>query len=192
MASLTKKKVNGHTYWYLRELRRVDGKPKIVWTRCLGKADDILRAFEAIETPPEPRKVAVTQFGAVTALFDMARQVGLVEIVDRRAPKRDQGLTTGEYILLAAVNRAVCPKIEDVFKLMKHPQFLRWQPQWCWTDSKIRVHAFTCALAVTLCSLLQRTLARRGMDISIPRCSMRSAASTRPPSSIPTPLRGGA
>ena len=60
-------------------------------------------------------------------------------------------------------------KIEDVFKLMKHPQFLRWQPQWHWTDSKIRVHAFTCVLAVTLCSLLQRTLAQRGMDISIPK-----------------------
>jgi hypothetical protein len=51
---------------------------------------------------------------------------------------------------------------------MKHPQFLRWQPQWHWTDSKIRVHAFTCVLAVTLCSLLQRMLAHRGLHLSIP------------------------
>jgi len=110
MASLTKKKINGHSYWYLRECRRVDGKPKIVWTKYLGKADDILRAYQAAEKPPKPRKVAVTGFGAVAALSQMARQAGIVEIVDRHVPKRDQGITTGQYILLAAINRAVCPK----------------------------------------------------------------------------------
>lgn len=110
MASLTKKKISGHTYWYLRECRRVDGRPKIVWTKYLGKADDILWAFEAAERPPGPRKVAVTQFGAVAALFHIAHRAGIVEAIDRHVPKRQQGLTTGQYILLAAINRAACPK----------------------------------------------------------------------------------
>ena len=37
-----------------------------------------------------------------------------------------------------------------------------------WTDSKIRVHAFTCVLALLLSSLLQRTLHHSGVALSIP------------------------
>jgi hypothetical protein len=38
-----------------------------------------------------------------------------------------------------------------------------------WSDSKIRVHAFTCVLALTLTSLLQRMLHQKGIDLSMPR-----------------------
>ena len=38
-----------------------------------------------------------------------------------------------------------------------------------WTDSKIRVHAFYCVLALTLTSLLQRTLHQKGHDLSMAR-----------------------
>jgi len=38
-----------------------------------------------------------------------------------------------------------------------------------WTDSKIRVHAFYCVLALTLTSLLQRTLHHTGIDLSAPK-----------------------
>ncbi len=38
-----------------------------------------------------------------------------------------------------------------------------------WTDSKIRVHAFDCVLALTLTSLLHRALHRQGIQHSIPR-----------------------
>ena len=115
MASLTKKIIKGHAYWYLRECRRVDGKPKIVWQKYLGTARDIRRAFEAVEHPPKPRKLEVTEFGAVAALFSMAQRVGIGEAVDGHVPKRAQGLTTGEYIVLAALNRAICPKSKAAF-----------------------------------------------------------------------------
>lgn len=110
MASVTKKTIYGHVYWYLRECRRVDGKPKIVWQKYLGTAEDIRRTYEAVQQPPRPRTVAVTQFGAVAALAKLAAEVGIAEIVDRHVPKRHQGLSPGQYILLAAFNRAVCPK----------------------------------------------------------------------------------
>jgi transposase len=38
-----------------------------------------------------------------------------------------------------------------------------------WTDSKIRAHAFICVLALTLSSLVQRTLHQKGLDLSLPR-----------------------
>ena len=42
MASLYKKIINGKPYFYLREMARVDGKPKMVSERYLGSAADIV------------------------------------------------------------------------------------------------------------------------------------------------------
>jgi len=57
---------------------------------------------------------------------------------------------------------------------MVHPPvdwycLLGWAPMFHWTDSKIRVHAFYCVLALTLTSLLQRTLHQQGLDLSMDR-----------------------
>jgi transposase len=59
--------------------------------------------------------------------------------------------------------------IESAFRDMKNPHFLGWSPMFHWTDSKIRVHAFYCVLALTLTSLLQRTLHQKGQDLSMAR-----------------------
>jgi transposase len=59
--------------------------------------------------------------------------------------------------------------IESAFRDMKNPHFLGWSPMFHWTDSKIRVHAFYCVLALTLVSLLQRTLHSKGIDLSLTR-----------------------
>ncbi len=40
MASLYKKVISGKPYWYLREMARVDGKPKMVSERYLGSGAD--------------------------------------------------------------------------------------------------------------------------------------------------------
>ena len=49
MASLYKKVINGKPYWYLREMARVDGKPKMVSERYLGSAADIEALLDARE-----------------------------------------------------------------------------------------------------------------------------------------------
>mgnify|MGYP001591659639 CR=1 FL=1 len=59
--------------------------------------------------------------------------------------------------------------IESAFRDMKNPHFLGWSPMFHWTDSKIRVHAFYCVLALTLTSLLQRRLHQQGLDLSLER-----------------------
>jgi transposase len=112
MASLTAKKINGHTYYYLRECRRVDGKPKIVKQTYLGSADEIAATLgkQPSALKPMPR-APVYEFGAVTALLDIAKRVDLVGIIDRHVPKRGrQGPSVGTYLLLAAINRAVAAK----------------------------------------------------------------------------------
>ncbi len=57
-------------------------------------------------------------------------------------------------------------KIEDAFKQMKDPHHVSFWPIYHWTDQKIRVHAFYCVLALTLCSLLNRRIEQSGLKLS--------------------------
>lgn len=102
--SLIRKTVRNHQYWYLIESRRVHGKPRIVWQRYLGKAEDLARKLQAV------RESEVYEFGAVAAVLAVATRLGLEAIVDRYAGKRRQGVSVGRLILLAAINRVVSPK----------------------------------------------------------------------------------
>jgi transposase len=116
MASLTAKKIHGRTYYYLRECRRVDGKPKIVHQVYLGSADEIAARLGKQPTSLEPLpRSPVFEFGAVAALLDLARRIELVEIIDRHVAKRGRGPSVGTYLLLAAVNRAVAPTSKAKF-----------------------------------------------------------------------------
>ena len=119
MASITKKTIRGKVYYYARECRRVDGKPKIVWQKYLGKAEDIIAALgetPAGETPAGasalPESAVVTEFGAVAALFDVAQRLRLVEHIDRHVGARrgPPGPSVGTYLLIAALNRCLDPR----------------------------------------------------------------------------------
>ena len=117
MASLTAKVFHGKTYYYARECQRINGKPKIVRTVYLGSADDLIAAAlqRKHDQAPQPHSVDIAAFGDVAALYDLAQQIGLVELLDRHLPKRDQGLSVGQYLLLAALNRAVGPTSKRQF-----------------------------------------------------------------------------
>jgi transposase len=109
MPSLTRKLVKGRPYYYVRHCQRVDGQPKIVKTTYLGSLENILQALESAQTPPAPQTAEVLAFGAVAALYDQATELDLIGLVDAQIPKREQGLSLGEYLLLAAINRAAGP-----------------------------------------------------------------------------------
>lgn len=59
--------------------------------------------------------------------------------------------------------------IEGVFKEMKHHDTGTWWPLHHWTDSKIRVHALYCTIALLLRALLYRRVHQEGLKISLPR-----------------------
>ena len=76
----------------------------------------------------------------------------------------DQDSWSDEEIVLAYRGQY---HVEEAFKRMKNPHFVSWRPLHHWTNQKIRVHAFYCVLALMLSSLLRRTLAQKGIDLSI-------------------------
>jgi len=109
MPSLTAKQIDGHTYYYARYCQRVDGKPKIVRQVYLGKIEDLVASTEQAHIPPLPLETQVASCGDIAALWDVAQRLDLVSLIDSLFPKRHQGISCGQYLLLAALNRAIAP-----------------------------------------------------------------------------------
>lgn len=109
MPSLTAKQIDGHTYYYARYCQRVNGKPKIVRQVYLGKIEDLVASTEQAHNPPPPVETQVASCGDIAALWDIAQRLDLVPLLDSLFPKRRQGLSCGQYLLLAALNRAIAP-----------------------------------------------------------------------------------
>jgi hypothetical protein len=111
VASLYPKKVNGRTYYYLREMARVDGRPKMVSERYVGSADDIVAAMQARDAASLPQRTRHLAFGDVAAAWGMLGRLGLASIVDAvvGARRSDAGASVGAYLALATLNRVVAP-----------------------------------------------------------------------------------
>ena len=56
--------------------------------------------------------------------------------------------------------------IEDTFKLEKAPDGVPLRPTHCWTDSKLRVYAFTCVLALLIWRMMHYKLRQSGLQMS--------------------------
>ena len=108
MASLIKKIKKGRAYYYAVQCQRLDGKPRITWQKYLGTLDAMVERADSA-TPPKPKEVVIFQAGGVAALARIAQRLEVTEIIDAVVPKREQGPSVGEYILLAALNRAIEP-----------------------------------------------------------------------------------
>lgn len=107
MASIIKKEIKGKIYYYAVKSGWKDGKSRIVWQKYLGKADDIIAALS--KDPVKPVEALCFEFGASATLYNIANQLKLVETIDKYAPKRKQGPSVGQYMLVAALNRAIAP-----------------------------------------------------------------------------------
>src|SRR5712691_11609203 len=93
MATIVRKTIRRHRY--VKQL-------------YLGKAEDIGKRFEEA-TAPVPTQGLALEFGGTAALYSVAQQLQLAEIIDRHVPKRNQGLSVGQYALLAILNRCLAP-----------------------------------------------------------------------------------
>jgi transposase len=111
VASLYPKKISGKTYWYLREMARVDGKPKMVSERYLGTAADIEALLDAREAALLPERTRHLAFGDVAAAWGVLQDLGVAAIIDEVTGTRAAGLplSVGTYLALAALNRVVAP-----------------------------------------------------------------------------------
>jgi transposase len=136
MAYMTRKRIKGITYYYAEESERVDGKPRRKWQKYLGSLPKIIEAIEG--TPPKPKYAEIFQLGGPAAYLNIAEEINMVSIIDSVLPKRNQGLSIGFYLTLAAINRG----IEAVSK----------RSMWNWFQDTILFRVFPEANKISLSS----------------------------------------
>ncbi len=56
--------------------------------------------------------------------------------------------------------------IEEQIKNLKDTHIIRFTPMWCWTDNMIRVHAFTCVMALLFLRLLVKKVHDAKINLS--------------------------
>ena len=111
VASLYRKVINGKPYFYLREMARVDGKPRMVSERYLGSAADIVAAMDRAEAGMIPDRTRHLRFGDIAAVWSLVTDLGVAEVIDDvvGARRSDAGASVGTYLALAALGRLVQP-----------------------------------------------------------------------------------
>lgn len=118
MAHIVGKKIGNETYYYLREMARVEGKPKVVSQTYLGKADDIAAAVAgAGPAGLEPARSRHLAFGDLAAVWGMLTRLDYPGIVDAvvGARRTDAAASVGDYLALACANRVVAPRSKLAF-----------------------------------------------------------------------------
>jgi transposase len=106
MERLEAKQISGRTYYYYSKWAWVDGKCRRVWQKYLGTLENIAQAAAG---GPAPLYAEIFQWGLPIALWKQCCAAEVKKETDKLCPKRDQGLTVGEFITIAAINRAICP-----------------------------------------------------------------------------------
>ena len=112
MAHLHKKLKKGRPYYYLREIKRVDGKPKVVSQIYLGSAETIAKRFQQDSRSPRPVKTQTQAFGALLVAHELEKEFNTIGLVDAIVPrgKNEPGPSTGEYFFYARAHRLIAPK----------------------------------------------------------------------------------
>ena len=101
------KKKKGRPYLYVREVARVDGKPKVVSQIYIGSPDRV--AAMARGEKQEDAKLRVEEYGALWLAQQMDREIDLAGLIDSVIPAgaRETGPTVGEYFLYCVWNRMI-------------------------------------------------------------------------------------
>jgi transposase len=137
MPSLVAKTVHGKKYWQLVESRRVNGQPRSFVLMHLGRPADLLKRLQRLEEGFRTRSVS---YGAVTALWSVAEEFGVVDLINAQIPRdargrlpRNDGVAPGVSLLLAGIGRAC------------EPTSKRAWAQWACTTSLPRLAAVDAA-----------------------------------------------
>jgi len=92
---------------YVREIARVDGKPKVVSQVYLGSPERVAGLAKGSES--KPLKINVEEFGALWVAKKMDEDIDLSAIIDGVVPRapRETGPSIGEYFLYCVWNRMI-------------------------------------------------------------------------------------
>lgn len=127
MAYITRKKINGITYYYAEHREWVNGKSKRKWQKYLGTTENIINACEGRNHKPE--YAVLFELGTVAAFIHVSESIKLKECIDAMLPKKQHGLSIGEYLEIAAVNRGISATSKNSI--------------WAWFEDTVLINYFS-------------------------------------------------
>lgn len=110
MAHLHKKIKKGRPYYYVREIARVKGKPKVINQVYLGTPERMMELASGKKV--EISKIQAQEFGALWLANLIDSELDIAGLIDSVVPDsgRGSGPSVGEYFLYAVLNRMVEPR----------------------------------------------------------------------------------
>ena len=133
--------------------------------------DKVQAAIEDIIRKPWVRRVIRWELTG-----DQPRDLRLAWRVDPGARKELEDEIFGKHVLITSHDWPVPEVIagyrsqseaEFGFRQMKDPHVVSFSPMYHWTEHNIRVHVFTCVLALQIAHLMRRRARQHGLDISV-------------------------
>lgn len=111
---------------YLTHKARINGKSKRVLHVYLGPEERFIQQAQNIKLAFKPDfEIATYDFGLPVILMKLAERLDLINIIDACTPKRQQGLSVGEYMLIATLNRCIQPKSKNQIKKWFYSTYLQ-------------------------------------------------------------------
>jgi len=107
MAHLHKKMKKGRPYYYVREIARVNGKPKVINQVYIGSPKRILELAQGSKSMPS--RIQAQEFGALWLANLIEKEIDIAGLIDSIVPpeKNAAGPSVGEYFLYAIYNRMI-------------------------------------------------------------------------------------
>lgn len=107
MAHFHIKKKKGRPYLYVREIARVNGKPKVISQTYIGSPDRVINLTSDREKPL--KTIKTEEFGALWLAKQIDKDIDICAIIDNVIPKahREKGPSIGEYFLYCIWNRMI-------------------------------------------------------------------------------------
>src|SRR5437016_2359272 len=115
MPSIVGKRRGKHTYYYLVESARIEGKPRIVSQEYLGTAEEVMAKLTGASTG-EPVRSQHKRFGDLAAVWSVLERLDVAGVVDEVVPRyANAAASVGTYLALATANRIVDPCSKPAF-----------------------------------------------------------------------------
>ncbi len=134
--------------------------------------DKVAAEIEAITAKPWVRRVVSWQLDG-----SQPRDLRLTWAIDQQARAVLEEEIFGKHVLITSHDDWPVPDViagyrsqseaEFSFRQMKDTRVVSFSPMHHWTEHNIRVHVFTCVLALQIAHLMRRQAARAGLRMSV-------------------------
>ena len=147
--------------------------------------DKVAAEIETITAKPWARRVITWQLTG-----DQPKDLRLTWSIDPDARAALEEELFGKHVLITDHDDWPVPEVvagyrsqseaEFSFRQMKDTRVVSFSPMHHWTEHNIRVHVFTCVLALQIAHLMRLRAARAGLGCPSANCCASSPASARP------------